>query len=138
VTARLIAGLLAPLVATAALASAAPAGEVHNALEGGYVEKALALLNRDPGLINSRDLLRQTPLHVAARRGHADAVLWLLTHGADVNAVAYRGFTALHLTTSPVVALLLVRGGADLDQRDAWGGPCRLRPARSPVRLRTP
>jgi ankyrin repeat protein len=38
-----------------------------------------------------------TPLHVAAHAGHFDIVKWLVRHGADPNAPAVDGSTALHV-----------------------------------------
>src|SRR5437899_1534207 len=98
-----------PTVATRP--SSAPAKEsegVHQALQNGNTSEAIALLRANPSLLESRDDLQQTPLHVAAHRGRADAVTWLLDHGAKVNAVAYNKFTPLHLAESGAIAEALI------------------------------
>ena len=47
--------------------------------------------------VNSRGAkLRTAPLHLAAQRGHASAVVFLLQKGAAVDAVDDDGNTALH------------------------------------------
>lgn len=76
----------------------------------GLPGKAIELIDADRRLISARGDEDCTPLHHAARYGHADAVKWLLDHGADVNAVAYGGSTPLHLAEeSKVVEILLAR-----------------------------
>ena len=45
--------------------------------------------------VNARDTDRYTPLLRAARGNHATTVRMLLDHGADVNARAVTGYTAL-------------------------------------------
>jgi ankyrin repeat protein len=111
-----------PSAATRPNTGEAAEGEgVHEALKKGRTGEALALLSRNPSLLESRDRLQQTPLHVAAHRGRADAVKWLLGRGANVNAVAYNKFTPLHLAVSGEIADALIRADADVNVKDAWG-----------------
>jgi len=85
-------------------------------------QQALKMLKDDPSWINKGDPEYQcTPLHHAARFGYKEVVLWLISHGADVNAVAYSGFTPLHLTKRKEIAEILIKAGARLDQKDHWG-----------------
>jgi ankyrin repeat protein len=65
--------------------------------------------------------LKETPLHVALCRGHADIAQLLLEHGADVNAQNDGNDTPLHLSSEygdlEVVRILLERG-ADKEAQD--------------------
>jgi ankyrin repeat protein len=94
----------------------------QNYLWNACPRQALNLLRADPSLVNMRDGEDQcTPLHHAARFGYKDVVVWLIGHGADVNAKAYNEFTPLHLTERKDIAQILIKAGADLDQKDVWG-----------------
>jgi ankyrin repeat protein len=84
--------------------------------------QALKMMKDDPGLINKKSGDDEcTPLHHAARFGHKDVVIWLIEHGAEVNAAAYNGFTPLHLAERKEIAEILIKAGAKLDQKDTWG-----------------
>lgn len=110
------------VVASLGLFRVASAGEVHRALIDGMTDKALALLKDDPKLIEARNSgSQETPLHVAVHRGRTEAVKWLLANKADVNAVAYNDFTPLHLAEDGEIAKALIKAGAKLDLKDAWG-----------------
>ncbi len=67
-----------------------------------------------------------TPLHAAAAAGEVDAVRMLLSKGADPNARADMGQTALHNTSSVDVARLLVEAGADVSATDDEHGTTPL------------
>ena len=83
-------------------------------LRNGYPGKAIELMSADRRLVSARGADECTPLHHAARFGHLDAVKWLLEHGANVNAIAYNGFTPLHLTDDPAVIDLILQHKPDL------------------------
>src|ERR1700678_1214299 len=66
--------------------SLAFAGPIHDAARKGDVKKVQALLQSDPKLLNDKDNLGDTPLHVAALHGQLNVVQALVAAGADVNA----------------------------------------------------
>ncbi|MGH9520538.1 MAG: ankyrin repeat domain-containing protein, partial [Terriglobales bacterium] len=74
------------------------------------------LVTANPAVVNSRDKMGETPLHLAAKSDHSDVVEFLLDHGADVNARdSNGGFTPLDLALSSfhykdVLELLIARG----------------------------
>jgi len=85
-------------------------------------QQALKLLEANPALINSHEPEDYcTPLHHAARFGYTNVVVWLIQNGAVVNSKAYNDFTPLHLTDRKEIAKILIKGGANLNQKDAWG-----------------
>lgn len=69
------------------------AGDIHQGAAEGNVQMVADLLKENPALVNSLDADGDTPLHIAARKGHKELTLLLLRNQADVNAV-----NALHVT----------------------------------------
>ncbi|MCA1790038.1 MAG: ankyrin repeat domain-containing protein, partial [Thioalkalivibrio sp.] len=64
-----------------------------------------------------------TPLHLAARSGHAAVVRSLLEHGADADRWTSTGVTALHFAAQAndaEVIRALVEHGADIDAPDGF------------------
>jgi ankyrin repeat protein len=112
----LLALLIWPLAAAATRAQ-----DIHQLLRDGDLDKARALLLKDDRLLEARDDLEQTPLHLAAHRGHTAIVKLLLERGARVNARAYNQFTPLHLAEDPEIVKLLIGHRADLEARDVFG-----------------
>ena len=89
----------------------------------GAVRAALAA---HPGLLDARDRLGSTPLHLAAFRGSSGMLELFLDAGAPVDALELESrSTPLHWAAEAgqgeIVRLLLERG-ASLEQRDAWFG----------------
>ncbi len=69
-----------------------------------------------------------TPLHLAATRGHADITRELLRGGADYRAKARNGWTPLHaamFNNHTEVARLLIRAGADPIETTVRGSTVR-------------
>lgn len=95
---------------------------VFHAAAGGDVEAVREQLERDPGLIHSRDKHGYTLLHLAARQGHAQLVEFLIARGAVIDERSLDGdsLTPLHLAASEgrlETAALLIDKGADIEAR---------------------
>ncbi len=74
--------------------------DVFDAAALGHVNQLEILLGLDPTLANETTTGGTTPLHLAARFGHAGAVRRLLDAGADTDAVDAAGATAADLATT--------------------------------------
>lgn len=76
--------------------------------------EALRLLNEEPGLIEARDGLGETPLHYLSVENHLDAVKVLISQGGNVNTVNLCGGTPLSEAASlgytELVSFLLSAG----------------------------
>lgn len=111
------------VLAGAAGALGAP---IHDAARAGDLAKLEAMVKAHPDLVAAKDeSYGQTPLEVAAFAGRKDVVVFLLAHGADVNARAKNGSTALHLAAARgnnEIVELLVAGKADVNalDNDGW------------------
>ena len=115
-------------VASASVSTAAAVEQINQAILDNDNPKLAALLREDPRLVNQRNDLGETPLHVAAGdsfQERAQAAELLLRSGADVNARAKSsGETPLHGAAArgyKEVAALLIDFGADVNTRDARG-----------------
>ena len=98
-------------------------GTFHEAAEDGDLEKVKALLKGNPRLVFRKDDEGQTPLHVAASKGHKDVAKLLMDYKADVNARKKYGDTPLHYAAhghKDVVELLLANK-ADVNAKDNIG-----------------
>jgi ankyrin repeat protein len=94
---------------------------LHQTVAKGPDEVVLQLVKQNPGLIHEMDESDCTALHYAARYGCVETARWLLEQKADVNTVSYNRFTPMHVVTDAAVARLLIKAGADLHRKDAWG-----------------
>jgi len=87
---------------------------IHDAARRGDLERVRALLNDDPGVINSKDENWMTPLHMAAEQGHVNVVTFLLSNKAEVSTANIVNSTALHSAAEKghanIVELLLTSG----------------------------
>lgn len=80
----------------------------------------------DAVVSNHRDPNRETPLHVACRRGYCGIVEALLHHGADLRAVDRKGNTPLHGAAGgghagALASLLDAGGDCVLEERNVRG-----------------
>jgi cytohesin len=76
-----------------------------------------AMLVKAGAALESRAQTGRTPLHAANR----DVTNFLITSGANVDAIDNLGNTPLHLTDDPHTAAILVKAGADLSIKNASG-----------------
>ncbi len=107
------------LVSILALSSPGMTGEIHRLIKEGEIRKAKDLLIKDQNLIEARDDLDQTPLHVAAYYGHVTMVKFLIDQDAEINARAYNQFTPLHLAIEfPEIVEVLIGHKAEVDAKD--------------------
>jgi hypothetical protein len=104
---------------------------IFGAVSGGDVNELARLMDANPHLMEARnpDSYRQTPLMMAAKRGHVGVVRLLVERGADVNAAGPFGSTALHFAAEgghgEMVSILL-NHGADPSRRDHLAGTTPL------------
>jgi ankyrin repeat protein len=94
---------------------------LHKTFADGSDEATLKLVKDNPTLVQDMDESDCTALHYAARYGRVETAKWLIEQKADVNTVAYNRFTPMHVVTDAAVARLLIKAGADLKVKDAWG-----------------
>jgi ankyrin repeat protein len=96
----------------------------HQAVENGDIETVRTLLIQKPALANQRDDGGETPLHLAAIKGHRAVAELLLSSRANPNARNRSGDTPLHWAAfngQEGVAELLLRSGADVNARNKSG-----------------
>ncbi|MBI1746828.1 MAG: ankyrin repeat domain-containing protein [Acidobacteria bacterium] len=92
----------------------------------GHQERVTALLNEQPGLINSQAADGFTALGLAAFFGHRQVVDLLLTHGADVNIPSQNAMAVAPLHSAVArqqvtIAAVLLAKGAEVNARQAGG-----------------
>lgn len=104
-----------------------------NAAENGTVavlELLTVATDKDPAYLNAMSGTSFTSLIIAAAHGHAAAVRHLLAAGANVDAVAESGVTALMFAAASnhveVMKVLIDEGKADLEHRHTNGGTALL------------
>jgi ankyrin repeat protein len=78
------------------------AGNVHRHVPEGWLPAVKYLVEELGADVNARDLNGFTPLHHAAARGDNELILYLVSKGADVTAVARRGQTTADMANGPV------------------------------------
>lgn len=106
------------LMVSAALAQGGQETEVIEAAKEGDLSKLKAFVMANPDLVNARDSLKYTPLHMAATRGDIEVTSFLLANDAKINAVNAYGSTPLRLAKGlghGRLATILVDHGAKLD-----------------------
>lgn len=103
---------------------------IHIAAEMGKVSLVSLLLTDHWDLINIQNTYSgYMPLHEAVENGNVEVIVWLINHGADLNAkIARKALTPLLLavcyTKAPankIIVDLLLKKGANLDDKDLQG-----------------
>lgn len=95
-----------------------------NAAFEGQADLLRTLLDQDNSLIQAKDEIGRTALHLAM--GCLETVQLLLEQGADPTARAQKNWTPLHYTPinhgdDPRCQLLLLRAGAKLEAKNSYG-----------------
>jgi ankyrin repeat protein len=78
------------------------AGNAHRHAPDGWMPVIKYLVEELHADVNARDNDGYTPLHHAAARGDNDMILYLVSKGADVTAVARSGQTTADMANGPV------------------------------------
>ncbi|AWM35687.1 Ankyrin repeats (3 copies) [Gemmata obscuriglobus] len=94
---------------------------LHTTFADGKDDAILKLVKQNPSLVHDADESDCTALHYAARYGRVETAKWLIDQKADVNSVSYNRYTPMHVVSNAAVAKLLIKAGADLNRKDAWG-----------------
>lgn len=101
--------------------------DVHEAAAVGDTARLNALLSAEPSLVLSISNDGWPPLHLAAAFGGPEAVAILLSHGANVHAVAKSAMqnqalhAALALSNNPETITLLIHNGANVNAKQMGG-----------------
>ena len=87
---------------------------IFNAIKTGDLVTVKALIEADSKLLQSKDEVGNTLLHLAAANQKADITKFLVEKGIDVNSKSNTGETPLHIAakwrSNEVVALLISKG----------------------------
>ncbi len=94
--------------------------DIHQAVRRNDLEAVKGFVATDAHLLEDMKG-SQTALHEAAAYGTPEMVKLLIDLGANINAVAYNGFTPLHVARSAESVKILIEAGADPSIRDNWG-----------------
>ena len=78
------------------------AANAHMHAPDGWIPSVKFLIEELGVDVNSRDHNGFTPLHHAAARGDNDLIMYLMSKGADINAVSRRGQTVADMANGPV------------------------------------
>jgi uncharacterized protein len=78
------------------------AGNAHRHAPDGWMPAVKYLVEELGADVNARDNDGYTPLHHAAARGDNDMILYLVSKGADVTAIARSGQTTADMANGPV------------------------------------
>jgi uncharacterized protein len=81
------------------------AGNAHRHAPDGWMPAIKYLVEELGADVNARDNDGYTPLHHAAARGDNEMILYLISKGADIKAVARSGQTVADMANSPVQRL---------------------------------
>ena len=103
--------------------SAAPADQIHEAVEKGNLEEVKALIKQNPDLVKAVNEAGRTPLHLACRGTHMDVVDFLLEKGAVVDLKDHGGHSPLHhaaMSDRDKAAAALLTKGANVELRDDY------------------
>jgi len=115
-------GLSYDTAAEILLEGGAKPNEILGAAFAGRADLVAEFLKQDRTAVHARQLDGETPLHLAAGRGHVEVAKVLLAAGAEVNATSGSEFTPLHLAAGydgPEMVALLLEHKADRNAK-SW------------------
>lgn len=95
-----------------------------DAVQNGELATVKSVLDDDPAMVSFQFDSNNSPLQLAASRGHFDVAQLLVERGADVKATGDQGMTALHYAVDAhydKIVDLLIANGADVNLVDARG-----------------
>ncbi len=78
------------------------AANSHMHAPDGWIPSVKYLIEELHADVNARDFNGYTPLHHAAARGDNDLIMYLMSKGADINAVSRKGETVADMANGPV------------------------------------
>ena len=108
--------------------------DLYDAAVSGDLAAVKRIVNAHPEAVNVTDEHGFTALHGLAEEEHPEIALYLLDHGANVNASNDDGVTPLHLAGWPEMARLFLRRGARLEATTRTGETPLLMLAAEPER----
>lgn len=100
------------------------AQDIHRAAGEGDLVKVKEFLEKNPELLNAKDVQGSTPLLNAAYSGQKVVVDFLIKKGADLDSLNTYKYTPLHysiLRRHIGVAEMLIKAGADPNISNVWG-----------------
>ncbi|UCD06185.1 MAG: ankyrin repeat domain-containing protein [candidate division WOR-3 bacterium] len=98
--------------------------EIHDVSQQGDIDSVKTLVQAEPELVNLTDETGNTPLHYAVAGGQAEVVKFLISNGADVNALNTANQSVLLYAAyfgNAEITEALIADGATLNDRDVFG-----------------
>jgi ankyrin repeat protein/L-ascorbate metabolism protein UlaG (beta-lactamase superfamily) len=121
---KVIVKVIIVLMLMVALGDFAFTAEIHEACLKGDLVKVKKILEKDPGLLNSKGNSEKAPIHYAVQGGHLKLVKFLLNKGTPVDILNVAGQTPLAYAAAmghESLAKLLLARGADLNAKTKRG-----------------
>jgi ankyrin repeat protein len=90
---------------------------IHIAIENEHFPTVFNIIRRDKKCVHERDKWKQTPMHIAAKKGHLGIITLLYQSGGDVNARDQSAIMPLHRAAAEGclnVVRFLIENGADI------------------------
>ncbi len=100
------------------------AAEIHDASQQGAIDSVKTLVQQNHELVNLADETGNTPLHYALAGGQTEVALFLISKGADVNALNNVNQSVLLFAAyfgNAEIAKALIAAGSTLNDQDVFG-----------------